>query len=357
MLGRIPGPRANLSARVASWAASSAARSRAAAPRHLQTQATSTSPDFYDVVIVGGGAIGSSIAYYTRLLDPACRVLVVERDSSYAFASSALSVGSIRQQFSVEENIKMSLYGVEVIREMDADSTCAVNFDEGGYSFIATEAGAAQLKANTELQQSLGAKVDLIEGGVFPMLSFYYQKCHCSQSCIAGHGTPEVRRVARNTRRVLRVLVDGADADDDGCWLYRNFIVFLGAAFAELFPWCNGDDVASGTVGTANEGWFDPYALTTTMRQRAVDRGADYLNATVVGLTSSGEGSSKIISGVDVVLSAGTDEGGERRHITCGTVANAAGCWSSQVLAMALDQHATTGAGAAAAALEVLPVV
>jgi glycine/D-amino acid oxidase-like deaminating enzyme len=50
------------------------------------------------VVVVGGGVIGSSVAYFLRAADPAVEVVVIERDPTYARASSALSAASIRQQ-------------------------------------------------------------------------------------------------------------------------------------------------------------------------------------------------------------------------------------------------------------------
>ena len=65
------------------------------------------------VVIIGGGAIGSAIAYFT-LADPAFdgSVSVIERDPSYAQASSALSASSIRQQFSTAINIEIGRFGI-----------------------------------------------------------------------------------------------------------------------------------------------------------------------------------------------------------------------------------------------------
>lgn len=68
------------------------------------------------VVIVGGGVIGSSIAYFLRASDPTVSVTVIERDPTYAKSSSALSAASIRQQFSTPLSIQMSLYGIEFLR-------------------------------------------------------------------------------------------------------------------------------------------------------------------------------------------------------------------------------------------------
>jgi FAD-dependent oxidoreductase domain-containing protein 1 len=51
----------------------------------------------YDVVIVGGGAVGMALAYYLRSLDTGCRVAVVERDPTYQFASTPRASGGIRR--------------------------------------------------------------------------------------------------------------------------------------------------------------------------------------------------------------------------------------------------------------------
>ena len=71
----------------------------------------------FDVVIAGGAAMGSSVAYHL-LAEPAFRgrVLVVEKDPTYRRSASALSAASIRQQFSTAVNIRISLYGIAFLR-------------------------------------------------------------------------------------------------------------------------------------------------------------------------------------------------------------------------------------------------
>ena len=49
----------------------------------------------HPIVIIGGGVIGSAIAYFLTLQQPGCNVVVVERDPSYARASSALSASCL----------------------------------------------------------------------------------------------------------------------------------------------------------------------------------------------------------------------------------------------------------------------
>ena len=74
--------------------------------------------DAYDVVIVGGAVIGSSVAYFlTANPDFGGSVLVVERDPSYARAATSLSSSSIRVQFSNPINVKISQFGSAFIRD------------------------------------------------------------------------------------------------------------------------------------------------------------------------------------------------------------------------------------------------
>ncbi|ROT72781.1 hypothetical protein C7M84_008826 [Penaeus vannamei] len=82
---------------------------------HKSKDAEKIWPSFCDVLVIGGGAVGSSVAYHLK--ERALRglnVVVVEEDSTYKRASTVLSVGGIRQQFSVPENIQLSSrYGNE----------------------------------------------------------------------------------------------------------------------------------------------------------------------------------------------------------------------------------------------------
>ena len=60
------------------------------------------------ILIVGGGVVGSSIAYHLRLDGHTGRVVVIERDPTYARASSFLAMGGIRQQLSSAVNVKLA---------------------------------------------------------------------------------------------------------------------------------------------------------------------------------------------------------------------------------------------------------
>lgn len=118
-------------------------------------------PSHCDVVIIGGGAIGSSIAYNLKeRARDGLRVVVVEKDSTYEKASTTLSVGGLRQQFSLEENILMSLHAADFFRNVKfyLGEHVNLNFVPHGYLFLATEESAQTLEQNSILQNRLGAK-------------------------------------------------------------------------------------------------------------------------------------------------------------------------------------------------------
>src|SRR5712691_2539947 len=73
-----------------------------------------------EVVIIGGGIVGSSIAYH--LTAAGCTdVLVIEGETAQGKGSTGKSMGGVRAQFSIRVYIKMSLYLI----------SCCVSFEEG----------------------------------------------------------------------------------------------------------------------------------------------------------------------------------------------------------------------------------
>ena len=184
----------------------------------------------YDVVIAGGAAMGSSLAFHLAA-DAGFkgRVLVVEKDLTYARAASALSASSIRQQFSTAINILVSLHGIDFLRRgrdilaVDGDAP-DLTVREGGYLYLATDAGAHVLRENNALQKQLGADIALM--------------------------TP--------------------------------------AELSARFPYLNVEDLALGSFGLSGEGWFDGYSLTQAFRRKARSLGATYREAAVAGVERDG---------------------------------------------------------------------
>ncbi|MEW6256349.1 MAG: FAD-binding oxidoreductase [Pseudomonadota bacterium] len=184
----------------------------------------------YDVVIVGGAVMGSSIACHLAA-DPAFsgRVLVLEQDPSYQGCASALSAASIRQQYSSPVNVAISLYGIAFLREI-ADRLKAagalpdIRLHEGGYLFLARPEGAPAMRAAQAMQVGLGADIALLDP----------------------------------------------------------------AALAARFPWLSTEDIALGSLGLTGEGWFDGYGLMQAFRKKARALGVAYRAARAVGVELAG---------------------------------------------------------------------
>eukprot|EP01135_Chromosphaera_perkinsii_P005294 Nk52_evm2s335 gene=Nk52_evmTU2s335 len=200
-----------------------------------------------DVAIIGGGIMGCSTAYFLKKADPSLKVCVVERDSSYEQCSTALSVGSIRLQFSNEENIKISQFGVDFIRHIDdylrVDDPVDISFRKSGYMFLATPDKESILRRNTELQSSLGADTRLLDI----------------------------------------------------------------KALKEKMPWINTDGISLASLGKSEEGWFDPYLLLSAFRTKAKAEGVEFIEGTCHNLKLNETGSG--VESVQVLNeTAGTDD-------------------------------------------------
>lgn len=122
----------------------------------------------YDVVIVGGAMLGSSTAWWlSRDPDFDGRILVVERDPTYSFASTSHTNSCIRQQFSSPLNIRISRFGAQFIhnfRDFMADEEAPeIVLQSFGYLYLAgTEKTADGLRAAQKLQSQLGAATRIL---------------------------------------------------------------------------------------------------------------------------------------------------------------------------------------------------
>src|SRR5436305_6065226 len=117
-----------------------------------------------DVVIIGGGIVGSSIAYH--LTASGCKdVLVLERESSQGKGSTSKSMGGVRAQFATPINIQMSLYSIPFYASFEETLGHPAGYRSQGYLFAATSAvQLAYLKTNYALQKRLGLNsVQLIQ--------------------------------------------------------------------------------------------------------------------------------------------------------------------------------------------------
>lgn len=180
--------------------------------------------DRADVLIVGGGIIGSAVAYFLSI-DPAFqgrRIVIVERDTGYREASTARSAGGLRQQFSTPENIALSQATLAVFRRLKTvfGAEADVGFREQGYLILASDSGAAVLGENAQLQRMHGA----------------------------------------------------------------DTVVLQPDALARAFPWIATGGVAAGAFGQSGEGWFDPPSFAGLLRKAAMAHAATLVRDEVVAV-------------------------------------------------------------------------
>jgi FAD-dependent oxidoreductase domain-containing protein 1 len=173
------------------------------------------------VVILGGGVMGSAVAFFAAMLAQGeLDITVIERDPSYAKASSALSAAGIRQQFSVPANISLSAFGASFLNHagdilaVDGERP-EVGFRQAGYLLLAGEGRDVVMRENNAVQRGMGADVVLL--------------------------APEALRAR--------------------------------------FPWISTEGVVLGSLGQSGEGWFDAYGLLQGFRRKARAMGVAYVAA------------------------------------------------------------------------------
>jgi sarcosine oxidase, subunit beta len=109
-----------------------------------------------DVVIIGAGIVGSSIAWH--LTEAGCRsVILLERETHQGKGSTGKSMGGVRAQFSTPINIRMSMYSIPFFRDFEERTGHPTGYRPQGYLFVATqESHLRYLAANYEKQVALG---------------------------------------------------------------------------------------------------------------------------------------------------------------------------------------------------------
>ena len=190
-----------------------------------------------DVVIIGGGIVGSSVAYH--LVAAGCKsVLVIERETAQGKGSTGKSMGGVRAQFSAPVNIQMSLYSIPFYASFEDRLGHPCDYRPQGYLFCATnEKHMAYLRANYEKQVAMGLK---------------------------------------------------------------NVRIVAGDEIRSMFPQLRGDDIVGGSF-CSTDGFVDPYSVMIGFMTWAADHGATlWKNATVSGISRS-KGSFQVLTSRDTV--------------------------------------------------------
>ena len=131
----------------------------------------------YDVVIIGGAIVGSSVAYYLREEGFSGSIALIDRDPQFAHAATTLSAAGIRQQFSIPENIRLSQFTLGLFRRLKEEfgADADIGFRENGYLILSSDEGLPVLKANHAAQEAEGADIVIEDAQTlvrrFPFLS------------------------------------------------------------------------------------------------------------------------------------------------------------------------------------------
>lgn len=197
----------------------------------------------YDIVIIGGAIVGASVAYYLREEGFSGSIALIERDPQFAHAATTLSMASIRQQFSIPENIRLSQFTLKLFRRLKEEfgADADIGFREGGYLILAGEDGLPILMANHEAQMAEGADIVL------------------------------------------------EDAD----------------ALVRRFPWLSAEGITAGAYGRTGEGWFDAHAMLMLFRKALREKKIDFITADVTNIACDGNRVTSVRLDNGEVLEAG----------------------------------------------------
>jgi glycine/D-amino acid oxidase-like deaminating enzyme len=119
----------------------------------------------YDIIIVGGGIMGSCTAFYLTRRDPRLKVAVIERDLAYTRASTTLSMVNARIQFSLKQNVQISQYAFDVLANFEDDMAVSgnrpnISYHREGNLFLYEDAAVAAARAAMAMQNELGCQVE-----------------------------------------------------------------------------------------------------------------------------------------------------------------------------------------------------
>jgi len=147
-----------------------------------------------DVVIIGGGVNGCSLAYnlVKKGLDD---VVVVEKNYLSSGATGACGAG-IRQQWSTRENASLAIQSVKIFEQLSRELNQDIEFRQGGYLIaVHDEKEMKQAEKNVSMQRSLGLKVEILKPeeitDIVPILDVHGMKAIGATFCPTdGHANP-----------------------------------------------------------------------------------------------------------------------------------------------------------------------
>jgi len=118
-----------------------------------------------DVVIVGGGCMGASVAYHLTRRG-VTDIVLVEREAQLAAGSTGRNAGGVRHQFSTEQNIRLSIESIAAFERFETEIGASIDLHQDGYLFLLSrEPDVEVFRASVDLQRHLGVPVEWLTPG------------------------------------------------------------------------------------------------------------------------------------------------------------------------------------------------
>jgi sarcosine oxidase subunit beta len=115
-----------------------------------------------DVVIIGGGCMGASVAFHLSKRGVTDAV-IVEREAMLGAGSTGRNAGGVRHQFSSEANVRLSIESIAMMERFKEETGFEIDFHQHGYLFLLSdEKNFSQFQQNVEMQRRLGVEVDIL---------------------------------------------------------------------------------------------------------------------------------------------------------------------------------------------------
>jgi sarcosine oxidase subunit beta len=133
-------------------------------------------PAAADIVIIGGGVMGTSAAYHLALRGLK-NIVLLESEAFFGTGATGRCAGGVRHQFGTPINVRLSLESLRMLERFNEELGQEINFRKCGYLFVLTDERQVQaFRHNLEMQQSLGVDTEWLSGDEvrrrLPLMSF-----------------------------------------------------------------------------------------------------------------------------------------------------------------------------------------
>lgn len=115
-----------------------------------------------DIVIIGGGIIGMSVAYHLAK-EKLGQIVLVEKEQLMGTGATSKAAGGIRAQFSTKVNVEMSMLSEKLFEQFEEETGAEALFDQVGYMFLLGQDHLRRFRKQCSMQQSLGLNVEWLE--------------------------------------------------------------------------------------------------------------------------------------------------------------------------------------------------